>query len=154
MIVPPNASRSRRITFKFASRRRSVALIPAGPAPTIATSYASPAARRGLLLMTWSAACLPCDTALRMSPIPPSSPRVARVRHPLAESSDVGEGRARAVLFAFSEEAKEPIENSGNDAAERDVAVRRHRESGIRRRIGRAHRGQQRVELGAGGLDR
>ena len=45
--------------------------MPAGPAPTMTTSYgASPRLRPAIVLIAWR----PCIAALRISPMPPSSP--------------------------------------------------------------------------------
>ncbi len=58
------------IACDFAAR---LAANPAGPAPTITRSSCPGLAARRLRWIA-STACLPCASALRMSPIPPSSP--------------------------------------------------------------------------------
>ncbi len=55
----------------------SAAAIPAGPAPTITTSQSNSLARFAVVrndVATDSMACRPCSVALRISPMPPSSP--------------------------------------------------------------------------------
>jgi hypothetical protein len=54
-----------------ASSSAREAAIPDGPAPTTIASSPSP---RFLLATIAAAACFPCSMALRMSPMPPSSP--------------------------------------------------------------------------------